>query len=155
MFTAGVGMRSSGACGLRLVWRARKPLPSALRSSATPARIDHDTDIKPHLLCPSLCLSLHWLLSSLCCLFALSACTWRTVVTVTSISLTSFVSIRGILLNLNRRSPLTQTNVIQPTVFSAPEEPTSSPGPSRTAVCHGALVHLSQLCSRPGTDYQR
>ena len=36
-FTAGVGVGISGACGLPLVWRARKPLPSvpsALRSSA-------------------------------------------------------------------------------------------------------------------------
>ena len=33
-FTAGVGVGISGACGPPLVWRARKPLPSALRSSA-------------------------------------------------------------------------------------------------------------------------
>ena len=33
-FTAGVGVGISGACGPPLVWRWRKPLPSALRSSA-------------------------------------------------------------------------------------------------------------------------
>ena len=33
-FTAGVGVGIAGACGPPLVWRARKPLPSALRSSA-------------------------------------------------------------------------------------------------------------------------
>ena len=33
-FPAGVGVGFSGACGLSLVWRARKPLPCALRSSA-------------------------------------------------------------------------------------------------------------------------
>ena len=33
-FTAGVGVGISGACGPPLVWRARKPLLSALRSSA-------------------------------------------------------------------------------------------------------------------------
>ena len=33
-FTVGVGVGFSGACALPLVWRARKPLPSALRSSA-------------------------------------------------------------------------------------------------------------------------
>ena len=33
-FTAGIGVGISGACGPPLVWRARKPLPSALRSSA-------------------------------------------------------------------------------------------------------------------------
>ena len=41
--------------GLRLVWRARKPLPCTLRSlatpasSATPARVGPATDIKSHL----------------------------------------------------------------------------------------------------------
>ena len=35
-FTAGVGVSFSGACGSRLVWHARKPLPCALRSSANP-----------------------------------------------------------------------------------------------------------------------
>ena len=33
-FTAGVGVGISGACAPPMVWRARKPLPSALRSSA-------------------------------------------------------------------------------------------------------------------------
>ena len=33
-FTAGVGVGISGACGPPLVWRARNPLPSALRSLA-------------------------------------------------------------------------------------------------------------------------
>ena len=33
-FTAGVGVGISGACEPPLVWRARKPLPRALRSSA-------------------------------------------------------------------------------------------------------------------------
>ena len=33
-FTAGVGVGFFGAYGLPLVWRARKPLPLALRSSA-------------------------------------------------------------------------------------------------------------------------
>ena len=33
-FIAGVGVGISGACGPPLVWRARKPLPSALRSPA-------------------------------------------------------------------------------------------------------------------------
>ena len=47
-FTAGVGVRSSCACGLRLVWRGRKPLPCALKSSATPARVGHAADMKPH-----------------------------------------------------------------------------------------------------------
>ena len=66
----------SGACGSRLVWRARKPLPCALRSSPTPARVGHDTtDIQPHLLGSGLCLSLYPLgaVFSLL-LFALSAC---------------------------------------------------------------------------------
>ena len=64
-FTAGVGVIFSGAGGLRLVWRARKPLSCALRSSAAPARVGHATDIKPHLLGPGLCLSLPWMLSFL------------------------------------------------------------------------------------------
>ena len=34
-FTAGVGVGFSGACGPPLVWRARKPLPCALRSPAS------------------------------------------------------------------------------------------------------------------------
>ena len=62
-FAPGVGVCSSGACGLRLVWRARKPLPCALRSSATPARVGRATDLEPHLLGPGLCLSLRWMLS--------------------------------------------------------------------------------------------
>ena len=33
-FTAGVGVGISGACELPLAWRAHKPLPWALRSSA-------------------------------------------------------------------------------------------------------------------------
>ena len=44
---------------LCLVWRARQPLPCALRSSATLARVGHATDIKPRLLDPGLCLSFH------------------------------------------------------------------------------------------------
>ena len=32
--TAGVGVGFSGACGLPLVWRVRKPLPCTLRLSA-------------------------------------------------------------------------------------------------------------------------
>ena len=58
-FAAGVDVRSSGDCGLCLGWRARKPSPCALRSSHTPARVGRATDIKPHLLDPGLCLSLH------------------------------------------------------------------------------------------------
>ena len=53
-FTAGVGVNFSGTCGLRLVWRARKPLPcdhlvhsvthsGVIRSSAQPARVGHTT----------------------------------------------------------------------------------------------------------------
>ena len=34
VYCTGVGVGFSGACGLPLVWRARKPLPRALRSSA-------------------------------------------------------------------------------------------------------------------------
>ena len=37
MFTAGVGVGISGACGLPLVWRVRRPLPCALRWLANPA----------------------------------------------------------------------------------------------------------------------
>ena len=37
MFTAGVGVGISGACGLPLGWRARRPLPCALRWLANPA----------------------------------------------------------------------------------------------------------------------
>ena len=37
-FTAGVGVGISGACELPLAWRAHKPLPWALRSSAALAR---------------------------------------------------------------------------------------------------------------------
>ena len=40
-FTAGVGVGVCGACGPPLVWRARKPLPCALRSSAKPALVGH------------------------------------------------------------------------------------------------------------------
>ena len=88
---AGVGVAYAGyACF------ARKLLLCALWSSATPARVGHATDIKPHLLGPGLCLSLHWLLSFLFCLFVPSACACSSEVAVTSISPTSFVSLRGI-----------------------------------------------------------
>ena len=59
-FTAGVGVGISGACGLPLVWRARKPLPCALRSSANPA-LGHERRAsvpEHHHLVLGLCLSL-------------------------------------------------------------------------------------------------
>ena len=57
-FTAGDGVSFSGACGLLLVWRARKPLPCALMSSATPAPVGHARVIKHHHLGLGLCLGL-------------------------------------------------------------------------------------------------
>ena len=53
------------------------------------------TSLHPLRLCRlhGLCLSLHWMLSFLFCLFALSACACSSEVTVTSISPTSFVSL--------------------------------------------------------------
>ena len=47
-FTAGVGVGISGACVLPLVWRARKPLPCALRSSANPAALGHERRLIEH-----------------------------------------------------------------------------------------------------------
>ena len=54
-------------------------------AAATTARVGHATDIKPHLLGPGPCLSVHWMLF-LFCLFALSACACGSEVTVTSYS---------------------------------------------------------------------
>ena len=61
-FTAGVGVGFSGACGLPLVWRARKPLPCALGSSADFA-LGHEWRApvpKHHLLFLGFCLRPHW-----------------------------------------------------------------------------------------------
>ena len=67
MFTAGVGVGISGACGLPLGWRARKPLPCAPRSSAdlapgherrAPVPMHHllalGPSLRPHWMQPSL-----------------------------------------------------------------------------------------------------
>ena len=94
----GVGMRSSGACELRSVWRVHKQLPCALMSSATPARVDHATDIQPHLLGPGLCLSLHWTLPFLLCSFALSACACPLKLRSLGNHTPPSVSLRGILI---------------------------------------------------------
>ena len=65
-FTAGVGVGISGACGPPLVWCARKPLPSALMSSAALA-----LGLEEHRLpVMGLCLRPKWLQLSL--LFSLS-----------------------------------------------------------------------------------
>ena len=64
MFTAGVGVGISGACGLPLVWRARKPLPCALRSSAAFALgLERRRATVPENRLPflGLCLRPHWL----------------------------------------------------------------------------------------------
>ena len=77
-FIAGVGVSSSSACGLPLVCRARKPLPCALRSSATPALAGDAPVLQHHPqglglgLC--LCLSLQWKQLSLVYFFVPSAC---------------------------------------------------------------------------------
>ena len=75
-FIAGVGVSSSSACGLPLVCRARKPLPCALRSSATPALAGDASVLQHHPqglgLC--LCLSLQWKQLSLVYFVVPSAC---------------------------------------------------------------------------------
>ena len=55
--TAGVGVGFSGACGLPLVWRARKPLPCAPKSSSDLAPVP-----KHHLPILGLSLRPHWML---------------------------------------------------------------------------------------------
>ena len=78
--------------------RCSRPAPARVTS-----RVGHATDIKPHLLGPGPCLSVHWMLF-LFCLFALSACAFVcsfclcSEVTVTSYSPPPSVSLRGILL---------------------------------------------------------
>ena len=70
--TAGAGVGFSGACGLPLGWRARKPLPCALRLSAKPA-LGHERRapvLKHHPPVLGLCLRLHWMQPSL--LFSVS-----------------------------------------------------------------------------------
>ena len=64
MFTAGVGVGISGACGPPWVWRARKPLPCALRSSAAFALgLERRRATVPENRLPflGLCLRPHWL----------------------------------------------------------------------------------------------
>ena len=71
-FPAGVGVGFSGACGLSLVWRARKPLPCALRSSAALA-LGHErraTVPQHHLPVLGLSLRPYWMQPSL--LFSVS-----------------------------------------------------------------------------------
>ena len=75
-FSAGVVVSSSGACRLPLVWRARKPLPCALRSSANPALIGHGPVLKHHPLGLGLCLSLQWMPPSLVSFYVFSACAY-------------------------------------------------------------------------------
>ena len=103
-FPAGVGVGFSGACGLSLVWRARKPLPCALRSSAALA-LGHErraTVPQHHLPVLGLSLRPYWMQPSLLfsVFFALSACVCSSSdqVTVTSISHPSFVSHSGLLI---------------------------------------------------------
>ena len=99
-FTAGVGVGISGACGPPLVWRARKPLPSALRSSAALALglARQRAPVPEHRLpVMDLCLRPQWMQpSSLFYFFAFSARACRFQVTVTSVSFTPFVSHHGL-----------------------------------------------------------
>ena len=105
-FTAGVGVGISGACEPPLVWRARKPLPWALRSSAALAlglamprapatelvfwhRVSDCAPKGCGLLFSFLFLFYLFVLSALACF----DCCFE--VTVTSISLPPFVSRRG------------------------------------------------------------
>ena len=72
-FTAGVGVGVCGACGPPLVWRARKPLPCALRSSASLALgLERRRAPVPEHRLPvlGLCLRPHWMSTSL--LFSIS-----------------------------------------------------------------------------------
>ena len=111
-FTAGVGVGISGACEPPLVWRARKPLPWALRSSAALAL----GLALPRAPAPELSSGTESLtappkdasFSSLFCFFSislLSAFACCSVVTVTSVSFPPFVSRRG-LFNTNQRLSL-------------------------------------------------
>ena len=81
---------------------ARKPLPCALRSPANTA-LGHEQGapvLKHRLQGLGLCLSLHWkqpyLLFSVSLFFLLCACAWSSEVMVTSSSLPSPVSLRGL-----------------------------------------------------------
>ena len=66
-FTAGVGEGSSGACGLPLGWRARKPLPCAPGSSAdlAPGHERRTPVPQRHLLARGPSLRPHWMQASL------------------------------------------------------------------------------------------
>ena len=74
MSVPSVGVCFSGACGLPLFLRARKPQPCALRSSARPARVAHAPVIQHHSLGLGLCLSLQCKQLSLVYFFLPSAC---------------------------------------------------------------------------------
>ena len=104
-FIPGVGVSSSSASGLPLVCRVRKPLPCALRSSATPALAGDAPLLQHHPqglgLC--LCLRLQWKQLILVYFFVPSACACLSEVTVTSYSHLPSVSLRGI---------VTQSNVL-------------------------------------------
>ena len=98
-FTAGVGVGISGACGPPLVWCARKPLPSALMSSAALA-----LGLEEHRLpVMGLCLRPKWLQLSLLFSLSLLFLLMRVALKLRSLRLnTPRVSHRGIL-NTNQR----------------------------------------------------
>ena len=104
MFTAGVGVGISGACGLPLVWRARKPLPCALRWLAEPA-LGHEQCAPVHrhqhpVL--GLCLSLHRMQLSLPFSVFVFFLRVRVALKLRSLRLpSSFMSHRGISIQTN------------------------------------------------------
>ena len=73
--TAGAGVGFSGACGLPLGWRARKPLPCAIRSSAdlVPGHERRAPVLKHHLLALGPSLRPHSVLLCASCFSSLDA----------------------------------------------------------------------------------